>query len=117
MHLNKRILDALHRKQLGYDFRSTGKTTTLLTFIAVNRPTNPLGDGGPIVVSENMTMAKWTKKLWRTLFPGHDEPRFMSINQHFEGMSGVVFTDGIDFYDRQKLHLGGLHLVDGGGIG
>lgn len=112
--LNPDVLAALRAGRLYWGGRKSGKTTTLLTFIAVTWPVSKLGNGGPIVVTRDMRLVKWLRDYWKELFPDHCTPRFMSQNQNFEGLSGVLCFDEADTSTIPSID--GHYLMFGGGV-
>lgn len=114
--INPFVLQCLRGKNVASDCRRSGKTITMMTFIAVTRPESPIGRGEAIIVLETLRFVPLYRRYWESCFTGHVPPRFRSMGQSFEGLSGVVFTDEVDPERRRRIPFNGHHLVDGGGV-
>lgn len=89
-----------------------------MAYIATTQPTTAIGNGGAIIVAQTVREANWMRSMWHELFGAHiPMPKFMSVNQNFEGMSGVVFTDGVEPHLRERIPFRPHVLIDGGGVG
>jgi hypothetical protein len=94
--INRGVVDALRKGKIAVCCnRRSGKTETLLAYIAVNDPRVPSGKGA-IIVAETLRDAQLIRTRWRLRYPELPEPRFMSKRQNFIGLRGIVFTDEID---------------------
>ncbi len=117
--INPDVLQALREGRIVVGERGSGKTITLLTYLAVTQPQGKRG-GGPIVVSEDFRSAKGHEWFWRRCFADHPMPRFLSYRQieKADGLNGIVFVDEprewLNYVLRARFYaIGGF----GGGVG
>jgi len=107
------VVAALKRGEVANTGRFTGKTETLLAYIALHHD-------DAIVVCRDMNNCGITRRRWKYRYPLLREPRFLSVRQfetRSDGMTGTVFVDGVDlfFHPRAKDKLNPM-LRFGGGV-
>ena len=91
--LNLKVLRGLRAGDIVLDDRRTGKSITLLTYIAAGFELSL--PRRPIVVCERLEGCRHLQFLWRNSFLDMPEPRWMSYRVYLsaDGTSGPVFVD------------------------
>lgn len=100
--LNKDVLKILRDEpgHIAYDFRGTGKTTTLFYFI------REYYDGNAIVVVPSSRMRHWMLTFWREYFQAGFMPTFTHNVEKLRGQRLPIFVDeesALTFEDREML--------------
>jgi hypothetical protein len=106
------VAEGLKRGDIVWDSRFSGKTETLLAYIA-------LFHDDAIIVTNIVANQTHIKSKWFQRYPKLPEPRYFSLHQlkhSSDGLDGTVFTDecneAFDLRGRMNTH----YLRFGGGV-
>ena len=110
--INRKVVNGLKRSEQVWDHRKTGKTETLLAYIALNHE-------DAIIVGETVPIISNIKSRWEERYPMLVPPRFLSRRQFVtaDGLRGTVFTDEcLGYYDSVFHSRFNPWLKYGGGV-
>lgn len=108
--INRRVSQGLKQAREVWDERYSGKTETLLAYIA-------LLHSDAIIVTSIVAFDRYLRNMWKTRYPKLPEPRFLSLRQfeQMDGISGIVFTDECKL-SQKALDRFNPMLTFGGGV-
>jgi len=89
--INPHVAKGLKEGKVVWDNRFTGKTETLLAYIALHHT-------DAILVSKTMDLSNISRRRWKERYPQLIEPRFLTwvqLKNRPDGMSGIVFSDEV----------------------